>query len=52
LCEAGADEHSFAVRGAADERGEREQDEPAEEDAAAAEEIGGAPAEQGEGRRM
>ena len=37
-----------ALRSAADERGEREQDEPADEDAAAADEVCGAPAEQQE----
>ena len=48
LGEPRGDEQSVVVGGAADERGEREQDQPADEDPAAADEVGGAAAEQEE----
>ena len=55
LDRAGGDQHALAVGDAAGQRGEREQDEPGHEDAAASEQVGGPAAEQqeaGEGDRV
>ena len=51
LGEPRGDEHAVVVGGAGDERGEREQDQPGEEDAAAADEVGGAVRRAGGSRR-